>query len=128
VLSRRKGFFFERCDFGRGAKVRLRVGCVYGRGVPGRREGGIKSNGEEGREADVEVGDGRERDRGGVGMRLEGLTERPKSALSVGVMDLRYSDGVRSRHSSMSSCVGICSGAGGRRPKHSRTRSLVLGA
>ena len=46
-----------RYDFGRGAKVRLRVGCVDGRGVPGRREGGIKSNGEEGREVEVRVDD-----------------------------------------------------------------------
>jgi len=127
VLFRGKGFFFERCDFGSGAKVRLRVGCVDGRGVPGRREGGIKSNGEEGREADVEVEDGREEDRAGVDGRLGILTECSKSALSVGVMDLRYSDGVRSRHSPMGSCVGNCSGAGGRRPRHSRTRSCVLG-
>ena len=71
-------------------------------------------------------GDGREEDLGGVDGRFDGLIGRAKSALSVGVMDLRYSDGVRSRHSSKSSCVEICSGAGGRRPRHSSTRSLVL--
>ena len=38
----------KRCDLGRGANVRLRVGCVDGKGVPGRREGGMKSNGEDG--------------------------------------------------------------------------------
>ena len=88
----------------------------------------MKSNGEEGREVDVEVGDGREEDDGGVGGRLGCLTGRWKSALSGGVMDLRYSDGVRSRHSPIKPCVDICSGAGGSRPRHSRTRSLVLGA
>ena len=108
-------------------KVKLRVGCVDGRGVPGRSDGGMNSNGEDGREADVEVGDGREEDRGGVAGRLDGLTGRWKSALSGGVMDLRYSEGVHSGHSSRWACVEICSGAGGRRPKHSSTRSCVLG-
>ena len=116
-----------RCEFGRGAKVRLRVGCEDGRGVPGRREEGIKSNGEDGREVDVKVGDGREEDLDGVGGRLDGLTECWKSALSVGVMDLRYSDGVRSTHPSRSSSVEMRSAAGRRRPKHSKTRSCVLG-
>ena len=65
----------KRCDFGRGAKVRLRVECVDGRGVQGRREGGMKSDGEDGREVDVEVGGGREEDRG-VDGRLDVVTER----------------------------------------------------
>ena len=54
----------------------MRVGCVVGRGVPGRREGGMKSNDEEGREVDVEVRDKREEDDGDVTWRLDVLTER----------------------------------------------------
>ena len=78
-----RGLGVVRCDFGRGAKVRLRVGCVDGRGVPGRREGGIKSNGEDGREVDGEVGGGREENRGGVDGRLGVLLEHGKSPFSV---------------------------------------------
>ena len=60
--------------------------------------------------------------------RLDILTGQAKSASFEGVMGLRCSEAVLARHSSISSRVELCSGAGGRRPKHSRTRSLVLGA
>jgi len=43
-------------------------------------------------------------------------------------MGLVWSESVRARHWSIRSCVETCSGVDGRRPRHSRTRSLVLGA
>jgi len=43
-------------------------------------------------------------------------------------MSLRYSEGVLARHSSISSRAEGCSATDGRRPRHSRTISLVLGA
>ena len=78
-----RGFGAWRCDFGRGAKVRLRVGCVDGRGVPGRREGGMKSNGEDGREVDLKADDMVEDEVVSVTGGLDILIGRSKSPLSV---------------------------------------------
>ena len=88
----------------------------------------MKSNGEEGREVHVEVGDRGEKNRGGVDGHLDISTKRAKSAPFEGVMGLRRTEGVPAIHSSISSHVEDCSGTDGRRPRHSRTRSFVLGA
>ena len=77
-----------RCDFGRGGKVRLRVGCVDGKGVPGRREGGMESNGEDGREVDVKVDDIGGDEAFDVVCDLDGSTGRGRSLSSVRLMGL----------------------------------------
>jgi hypothetical protein len=101
-------------EFGKGAKVRLRVGCVEG-GEPGRRDGGMQFVVED----VVEEGVVEE----GVGEVFEDLGEGVVGGEGGGAA----CRGDRERCSLRRSCIGFCDGAGDKRPRHSRTRSWVLG-
>jgi hypothetical protein len=96
-------------EFGKGAKVRLRVGCVEG-GEPGRRDGGMQFVVEDVVEE-------------GVGEVFEDLGDGVAGREGGGATEI----GDRERCLLSRSCIGFRDGAGDERPRHSRTRSCVLG-